>query len=47
MTGEANDIVIFHTCVSAFKQGKMKSSCAEPAFVSVAAAAATTTTTSY
>ena len=35
---EANDIVFCHTCVSAFKQGKMKSSCAEPAFVSVAAA---------
>ena len=41
---EANDIVFCHTCVSAFKQGKMMSSCAEPAFVSVAAAA---TTTSY
>ena len=31
---EANDTVFCHTCVSAFKEGKMKSSCAEPAFVS-------------
>ena len=31
---EANDTVICHTCVSAFKEGKMKSSCTEPAFVS-------------
>ena len=30
---EANDTVFCHTCVSAFKEGKMKP-CAEPAFVS-------------